>query len=523
MPGGGQIDKSIGSSENARGAWQLVTRRGVVPRWVADLAKRLETSSGVSGAIVGGRARSMADERCACWPWWVDSLLFGPAQATLDTDVATVDAERRPSGRLSLLLDDSSSAEEGPRVRFVAGGRPACEVVEAVDCALRRGEGAIELQAHVEVPGAESITISWRAYLDERSRNRSADLAAGKIQNLVIQTAMLLLTNASAWNLKPRPVPRVGLAQSSGTPLYRGVRHALRRLFFREQWAVRIFTDVPANNLLPDGPVIDLVPPRDRFWADPFTVRDRGRLWVFVEELEYSRPKGRISCISIDNTGNASQSTTVLETDCHLSYPNVFQHAGDWYMVPESSARRDVVLYKARSFPERWEPVELLLSGIRMADATLHNDGLRWWMAGTVAAENDCIYDELHLFVADRIAGPWVAVPGNPQRVDAATCRPAGPWFRWNGRLIRPAQDCRGVYGRSVNLMSVDRIGLDGLSESLVATIRPHRHRGAALLHTYARSGRDLAIDWLRWRPPSDLGGRIRPRFELELPDSPVG
>ncbi|MGO9567709.1 MAG: hypothetical protein ACLP5H_09225, partial [Desulfomonilaceae bacterium] len=42
-----------------------------------------------------------------------------------------------------------------------------------------------------------------------------------------------------------------------------------------------------------------IIPPKDRFWADPFPVEIDGKYFIFVEEFVYARNKGHISAIEI--------------------------------------------------------------------------------------------------------------------------------------------------------------------------------------------------------------------------------
>jgi hypothetical protein len=267
----------------------------------------------------------------------------------------------------------------------------------------------------------------------------------------------------------------------------------------RCDWFIRVFSNVDTDVLWPDSAPIDLVPPPDRYWADPFVVRVKDRLWVFFEELIHAQPKGRISCVAIDANGRQSESRVVLEEPCHLSYPFVFEHEGQKFMLPESGARRNVVLYRARNFPHDWEPVAELLSNERVADATLHHDERGWWMIAAMTDSDDGRIDEmLHVYHAPHLLGPWKPSPLNPVRVDPTCARPAGPWFQWRGRWVRPAQDCRGRYGRALTLLGVDAIGEYGLTETAIANLR--QNDGRTGIHTYSRVGTDLAVDVQRWR-----------------------
>ena len=108
-----------------------------------------------------------------------------------------------------------------------------------------------------------------------------------------------------------------------------------------------------------------LVPPRDRFWADPFPIDVGGRTYIFVEEYPYRTRKGHIAVIEIDERGQVSGHRKVLERDYHLSYPLVFPYRGTLYMIPETTANRTVELYRCMEFPHRSALDRVLLNDVR--------------------------------------------------------------------------------------------------------------------------------------------------------------
>jgi hypothetical protein len=72
-----------------------------------------------------------------------------------------------------------------------------------------------------------------------------------------------------------------------------------------------------------------LLPPKDRYWADPFVLEKNGRYFVFFEELPFKAGRAHISMIEIDRvSGRASAPVRVLERDYHLSYPFLLEHDG---------------------------------------------------------------------------------------------------------------------------------------------------------------------------------------------------
>ena len=65
------------------------------------------------------------------------------------------------------------------------------------------------------------------------------------------------------------------------------------------------------------------------------------------------------------------------------------------------------------------------------------------------------MHDELHVYWAEDLLGPWFGHALNPVRIDARNSRPAGAVFEVDGRLMRPVQDCSAVYGGALRFMEI--------------------------------------------------------------------
>jgi hypothetical protein len=273
----------------------------------------------------------------------------------------------------------------------------------------------------------------------------------------------------------------------------------LARLPYTEQWWLAY--DISASDDRPPGPLYrfkHLVPPPDRFWADPFPVKADGGNFIFFEEYPYREGKGGISVLRVDEGGVVEGPAKVLERDYHLSYPFIFEWRGARYMIPETAANSTVELYRCASFPDRWELESVLLEGVRAADATLYEGGGLWWMFVNIAEEGVARnWDELHLFYAETPLGPWAPHRRNPVKSDARSARPAGRLFRWNGDLYRPAQDCSKGYGHAVSLNRVVRLDAEEYREEEVWKILPRWRNDVVGTHTLNREQNLTVVDCL--------------------------
>lgn len=279
----------------------------------------------------------------------------------------------------------------------------------------------------------------------------------------------------------------------------------LRSMLEFEKWILMYhLSDVDALSLWRYKP---LFPPKGHFWADPHVIAHEGQYYIFIEDFSYTRKKGVISLIIMDENGNYGQPEVLIDRDYHLSYPHVFEYQGDLYMVPESASNHTIELYKCIQFPRIWELQRNLMENVCAYDSTLFPYQGRWWLfANMTCIPGVSAWDELFLFSTDDpIRGEWVPHPQNPVVSDCKNARPAGRLFMVNGKIYRPAQNCSRKYGYGFNINQVTRLDKKGFEESVVSQIAPEWNKRVTGTHTYSCAGRLHVIDSLYRR------GRILP------------
>jgi hypothetical protein len=245
----------------------------------------------------------------------------------------------------------------------------------------------------------------------------------------------------------------------------------------------------------------ELLPPKDRLWADPFPALHEGHHWILFEERISAGP-GRIAAVEVGPSGVIGTPIPVLERPYHLSYPFIFEWDGATYMIPETEENRTVELYRAEDFPTRWTLDRVLLSDLRAVDATLAQIDGRWWMFVNIAESEEApLDDELHLYSADSPLGPWLAHPWNPVKSDVRSARPAGRPFRFRGAWYRPSQDCSGRYGAAVVVNRITRLDETAYTETEVGRLLPAWRPNLVGTHTLNAGGGLTVIDAQRLRP----------------------
>lgn len=230
---------------------------------------------------------------------------------------------------------------------------------------------------------------------------------------------------------------------------------------------------------------------RRRFFADPFPLVHRGRRYIFLEEFPFATQRGCISVATVDEGGHASAPRVVLEAPHHLSYPFVFEHAGDIWMIPESGAANRIDLYRAERFPDRWTHEGTLIDNIRAHDTTLMRHDGRFWLFTSVARWGSTSWDSLSLFHAAGLFGPWTAHTDNSVLLDAGQSRPAGAFFTHNGAILRPVQDCLRCYGGETAFYRIDALSPTDFRQTEVGRLVS----GMRGCHTYNRCGDLETID----------------------------
>ncbi len=264
--------------------------------------------------------------------------------------------------------------------------------------------------------------------------------------------------------------------------------------FFLDQWIILIGRGLEFDSLQ-WAAFRPLVPPRDRYWADPFIIQKGARYYVFVEEKPYALGRGHIACLSLDGEGSLLEHRVVLERPYHLSYPFLFEYEQALYMLPESAAHRTLDVYRCTHFPDEWQFVKTLMSDVYAVDATLLAWDRKWWLFVNLKEAGGSSLDALHLFYADQpLAERWIPHPRNPIVRDVHSARPAGRILVTEAGLIRPSQDSARRYGYALRFNRITKLTATEYQERCLSTFAP-RGGGMRAVHTFNQAGELTVID----------------------------
>jgi hypothetical protein len=234
-------------------------------------------------------------------------------------------------------------------------------------------------------------------------------------------------------------------------------------------WSIAIYTGVnPLEIKSPEhinNPVLtkaDVTDVAAKFVADPFMIRREEGWFMFFEILNRETGRGEIGLARSSDGFNWNYERIVLREPFHLSYPHVFRHEGNFYIIPESREDQSVRLYRAINFPWEWRLEHTLLKG-DFADATIFRHNGLWWLYVLEGMEN------LRLFHAPALQSQWLEHIKSPLIVsNLKISRPGGRILVMGEKIFRFAQDGVPLYGNCLHAMEVTQIDKAGYEESEV-------------------------------------------------------
>lgn len=242
--------------------------------------------------------------------------------------------------------------------------------------------------------------------------------------------------------------------------------------------------------------------------ADPHIVNYGQYTWMFYEKKRLDEPKGTIWCRRLEPF--STEESMVLAEPFHLSYPYVFRHNENFYMIPETGEAHEVRLYQCLEFPNLWEYKCTLLKA-NAVDTNL------------LFAENNVCYmytyinEHLHIY-------EMVLEPANIFKVQAMkqiyvsecnlTLRGAGNIIEADGTILRPTQNCRKRYGESICFREIDLDDMESIGIQKVELcpkmihldgLKKHNEKIAGV-HTYNQSRTyevvDVLVEKKHWTVP---------------------
>lgn len=195
-------------------------------------------------------------------------------------------------------------------------------------------------------------------------------------------------------------------------------------------------------------------------YADPFLFPHNDELYLFFESQAVGE-HGKIEAIKTSDLNTFEYVGEILRGPCHLSFPFVFRDNGNIYLLPETFASNEVVLYKFEEFPGKLVKSRVLLRGAYKDSSLIkHNDV--WYFF----TKSD---DGLELFYTDDIeTGHLIPHRKNPITDDPRYSQCGGSPIVLGGQMFRIAQDGSGEYGRNISILSVTELSRTKYEEQVL-------------------------------------------------------
>ena len=229
-----------------------------------------------------------------------------------------------------------------------------------------------------------------------------------------------------------------------------------------------------------------------RYWAaDPFIFEYAGKTYIFAELYDYVKCRG---CIGYYELSSSSPKwKKIIEEEYHLSYPYIFETKEGIFIMPESGANKDLTVYRAVSFPDKWEKISVLRSGIQYGDTTPFE-----WNNHKYALAYDVETAEYKLILLDLESGEKADREISCSDINCR--RPAGTVFLSEDKWMRPAQNCAGGYGKGLCFYSFNMNDRGEYFEKLQEMISPEKLNYSKKIyldgmHTYNASKEYEVID----------------------------
>lgn len=286
-----------------------------------------------------------------------------------------------------------------------------------------------------------------------------------------------------------------------------------------------------------------IIPDSRVFQADPFIVYKNDKYYIFYEELKFEDYHGylRVAELDIEN-GKLINDKIILKLEHHLSFPNVFEENGTFYMIPECADSNRIDLFECTGFPYQWQKKKTLIDNIQAVDSTIlkianssplktvNDSPLKtaddtWYLFTSEIIEGAACDDELSIYKSDDLfKQPFTKLYEEPVISDVTNARMAGHFIKRDNDIIRVSQNCGKRYGYQANFNKVlqiegDRYG-GGYQEELIETIKPIQ--GALGFHTYNQAHEIIVADMEIARfdcysLKRFVGGNLRRFFEIVL------
>ena len=242
------------------------------------------------------------------------------------------------------------------------------------------------------------------------------------------------------------------------------------------------------------------------FRADPFITDFFGKTTVFFENYDVNRGLGNISYFELDGDNESLNSLTdnliytALEEETHLSFPYLFEYAGNLYMVPENYQSDKIRIYVSDNSPSKWIECSCCINNFPGTDPIIFEYNGLWWLFATPYVKGKKIEQtNLYIWFSETPLGQWKEHPRNPIIYSEKIARNAGQPILIGDILYRLSQDCSNRYGEKIVINKITKLTPTEFEEEVVLKLNGYEPYEEAF-HTFNSCKNISVIDGNRYR-----------------------
>lgn len=252
------------------------------------------------------------------------------------------------------------------------------------------------------------------------------------------------------------------------------IKKIIKTFFYHESWDIMILKD-HGSHLFPDNTLEILskttaqqLKKKYTFQADPFIVEKADKLYVFYEAFSFRNSKGTLRCRVLDRELTEIDDVKLEGFDdlkCHLSFPFLIHINDQLFMIPESSERKEVILFQSVEFPVRWKKIKVLISDTEVTDNVFLTINETCYLLSTT------MDNEIIIHSAENIFGEWQRIAPS-LKVSNHHHRGAGAPYLVDNKMYFLTQECTPeTYGKSIYIKELVTLNDTVFDESLIEEI----------------------------------------------------
>lgn len=252
------------------------------------------------------------------------------------------------------------------------------------------------------------------------------------------------------------------------------IKRMIKMLFYHESWDIMILKD-HGSHLFPDNTLEILsktaaqqLKKKYTFQADPFIIEKADKLYVFYEAFSFRNSKGTLRCRILDRELTEIDDVKLEGFDdlkCHLSFPFLIHINDQLFMIPESSERKEVILFQSVEFPVRWKKIKVLISDTEVTDNVFLTINETCYLLSTT------MDNEIIIHSAENIYGQWQRIAPS-LKVSNHHHRGAGAPYLVDNKMYFLTQECTPeTYGKSIYIKELVTLSNTVFDESLIEKI----------------------------------------------------